>query len=423
VAGSATVGCHTGAVARPAARNEVERWFLGRGIPHFIEGYSVREDVLTRAVPFLAVVFVAEVFVTFGDRHRGWVQAGAFVATLALLLGAVAVVNRIRGRRPLALPDDVGAPEVALFVLAPPAAALAFANDPGAEALALLVANVLLLGLAYLATSYGIVPMLGWGVRQIGRQLDQIAAVIVRVLPFLLLFSAFLLLTTEMWQVADDLPSAYLVLVVGGMILIGSLFVVLVTRADIDALNTFTSWDEVRELCAGTPLESAELPRAGDGTDAVPDVPPLQRRARLNVSLVLFVSQSVQIALVSVAVFVFYLVFGLLTIRERTIATWIGVDAIADDDRLATFGLFGHDIVLTRQLLVVAAFVATFAGLQFAVQVVSDAEYRRQFASDMAVDVRQALAVRAAAAEVPTTAATADRQRAPRPRPRRAAPR
>jgi hypothetical protein len=400
------------AVTRQPARSEVERWFLGRGIPHFIEGYSAREDILTRAVPFLALVFVGEVFVTFGDRHRGWFQAGAFLATLALLLGAVAMVNRLRGRALFALPDDVGWLEIALFVVVPPIGALLFADDPVTEAIALLVANIVILGIAYLATSYGLVPMIGWGVRLIRRQLDQIAVVIVRTLPFLLLFSAFLVLTTEMWQVADDLPVAYFGLVVGGMVLIGALFVVLVTRADVDELNSFDSWSTVRTLCDGTPLEGAAI-----DAEEPPSSPPLQRRARVNVSLVLFVSQSVQILLVSAAVFGFYLVFGLLTIREQTLASWLGADGLTDDDRLTTIGLFGHDVVLTRQLLFVAGFVATFAGLQFAVQVVSDKNYRREFASDMERDVRQALAVRTA------VAATDGRRRAPLPPPRRAAPR
>jgi hypothetical protein len=397
------------------ARNEVERWFLGRGIPHFIEGYSVREDILTRAVPFLALVFVGEVFVTFGDRHRGWTQAATFVATLALLLGAAVVVNRIRGRRPFALPDDVGALEVALFVLVPPLGALIFGSEPVPEAIALLVANVVVLGLAYVATSYGLVPMSIWGVRLIRRQLDQIAAVIVRTLPFLLLFSVFFVLTAEVWQVADDLPGAYFGMVVGGMVLLGTLFVVLVTRADVDELNSFDSWADIEALCAKTPVAGFD-----SGTlDDPPAVAPLPRRARVNVSLVLFVSQAVQILLVSAAVFAFYMVFGLLTVREGTLASWIGEGALTDDDRIATIALLGNDIVLTRQLLIVAGFVATFAGLQFAVQVVSDANYRREFASDMASDVRQALAVRTVIA----AGVRVDPPRAPLPRPRRAVPR
>jgi hypothetical protein len=381
-------------VARPAARNDVERWFLGRGIPHFIEGYSAREDILTRVAPFLAVVFVGEVFVTFGDRYEGWLQAVAFIVTLAALLGAVALVNRLRGRPLTSLPDDIGALELALFVLGPPLAALATDSRSVQEVLALTGVNVVVLGLAYLATSYGLVPMVRWGVGLIRRQLDHLAAIIVRTLPFLLLFSVFFVLTTEVWQVADDLPGAYFGLIVGGMVVLGSLFVVIVTRADIDELNRFTSWNEIRELCDGARVDVGST----RDLEEPPTVLPLPRRARLNVAMVMCVGQAVQIAIVSLSVFAFYTLFGLLAIREQTLASWLGAEAVDGTDRIATFGFFGDDVVLSRQLLYVAAFVATFAGLQFAVQVVTDADYRRQFANDMAVDVRQALAVRRAVA-------------------------
>src|SRR5690606_17668150 len=39
-------------------RLEVERWFLQRGIPHFIHGYRATEDVFTRALPVLLLVIL-----------------------------------------------------------------------------------------------------------------------------------------------------------------------------------------------------------------------------------------------------------------------------------------------------------------------------------------------------------------------------
>ena len=370
----------------------VERWFVRRGIPHLIEDYSARTDILTRTVPFLALVFVGEVFVTFGDQHRGARQALVFVATVGLLLGATALVNRMRGRAPFALPDDVGISELLLFLLVPPIAALLFGDDRLVEAAVLFVVNIVVLGVAYLATSYGLVPMVRWGIGQVREQVQHLAALIVKTLPLLLLFSAFFLLNAEMWQVADELPGVYFVLVIGGMMAVGSAFVALATRTDIDELGSFASWDDVRALTIGTPVER-RVPVIG-----VPEPVPLPRRARLNVALVMFVSQAVQILLVSLAVFGFYLAFGLLTVRDATLASWIGADGVTEADRLATIPFLSNEIVLTRQLLFVAGFVATFAGLQFAVQIVSDQGYRREFASGMAQQVRQALAVRAASA-------------------------
>ena len=62
-----------------------ERWFVRRGLPQLIHGYSATEDVFTRMAPFLALVVFLEFFLAFGDRWQGWAQAGAFGGGLAAL--------------------------------------------------------------------------------------------------------------------------------------------------------------------------------------------------------------------------------------------------------------------------------------------------------------------------------------------------
>jgi hypothetical protein len=100
--------------------------------------------------------------------------------------------------------------------------------------------------------------------------------------------------------------------------------------------------------------------------------------------------------LVALLTFVGLVGFGLVTVRQTTLDSWLGEGAITSADRYVTGELFGNDVMLTRQLLFVAGFVAAFAGLQFAVSVVSDAKYRADFAEGMAIEMRQALAVRTA---------------------------
>ncbi len=77
-------------------------WFIRRGVPHFIEDYSATQDVFTRALPALSLVFVFEMF---GALNLDWpllVNILALPAGLAALIGAWALVNRARGRQPLA---------------------------------------------------------------------------------------------------------------------------------------------------------------------------------------------------------------------------------------------------------------------------------------------------------------------------------
>ena len=51
---------------------------------------------------------------------------------------------------------------------------------------------------------------------------------------------------------------------------------------------------------------------------------------------------------------------------------------------------------VTRQLLQVSGFLATFTGFYFTVVLVTDETYRREFRDDVVAELREALAVRAA---------------------------
>jgi hypothetical protein len=374
-------------------RSPVERWFMRRGIPHFIEGYAAGTDILTRVTPVLTLVFVTEVIVlSFGDRFAGVVQAFAVIGALALTIGAVALVNRLRGLRPLQRPHDVGPWELALFVLLPALAALVFGTDPVLEASILAIGNLVFLGLAYIITSYGLVPMTLWAFGQLRTQLRNAITLTIKTLPLLLLFGSFFFLSTEVWQIADDFAISLYVLALSALVMLGALFIAFALRTGVTELSQFISWDEVSHACADTPLAGFD-PMSFSGP---PTAPPLGRRARFNVALVMFVSQSIQVFLVAILTFIGLVGFGLLTVRETTLTSWLGEDAITSGDRYVTGHLFGNRLLLSRQLIFVAGFVAAFAGLQFAVSVVNDAKYRSDFAEGMAIEVRQALAVRTA---------------------------
>ncbi|HVE67089.1 MAG TPA: hypothetical protein VNB64_00775, partial [Solirubrobacteraceae bacterium] len=106
-----------------------ERAFRRAGLPLLIEGYTAREDVFTRAVPLLTGVFLAE---SFGAIDLNWSLAAnlaAVVGGLAFVLGALGVLNRARGRPFLSRPRDVGAPELAGFVVVPALLPLLFGGQ------------------------------------------------------------------------------------------------------------------------------------------------------------------------------------------------------------------------------------------------------------------------------------------------------
>jgi len=370
-----------------------ERWFVRRGLPHLIDRYSATEDVFTRMAPFLALVVFFEFFLAFGDRWTGWWQSVAFGVCLAALVTSVAVVNRIRGRRPLALPNEVGVWELALYVLLPVVpTVIGSQRSVWDNIISVIGFNLAVLALGYIVTTWGLFSMMRWSLGQVRRQINDVATLAMKTVPTLLVFSAFIFINAEMWQVANDWTLPLFGVVFGLIVGLGGVFVfVSIRRITVD-LARFEAWSEVRARCGGTPV--AELVPSDD--DPAPDAPTLPRRAEINVSLLLFVAQGIQIVLVSFVVTVFYVIFGLLTVREDTLGQWTTATELTfERDWAVVFAVFGTDVIFTRQLLLVAAFIGLMSGLNFAVQIVTDQAYRSEFAEEMTSEVRDALAVRA----------------------------
>ncbi len=370
----------------------VERWFVRRGLPHAIDDYRASTDVFTRAAPFLSLVFVIELFASFGDRFSGWAQAGVFVLGAAIMLGAAVGINRVRGRRPFQLPDDIGPLELTAFVLVPPILPALFGEDRATTVVAIVVLNLGILVLAYLFTSYGIVPMARWGAEQMLRQISGLSHLLARSLPFLLLFATFIFLNAEMWQVAHDFRPAFYAIVIGAVFAIALSFLLVRLPQELDGIAVFDDWDEICALAeqAEAPVGRVDRP----DQSGRPQIEPLARGGRLNLVLLLFVSQVVQLVLVATVIGSFYVGFGLFSVREETLLQW--TTATADTlDAIARFTVFGGEVVLTWELFAVSGFIAAFSALQFAVSLLTDKAYREEFFASLEHEAREVLAVRA----------------------------
>ncbi|MGI9601588.1 MAG: hypothetical protein ACR2QE_06875 [Acidimicrobiales bacterium] len=366
-------------------RRQVERWFIHRGVPHLIDDYSATEDIFTRAFPFLALVVFVQLFLAFGPDVSGWAQAGVFLIGVVLLVGAFMLVNRLRGRRWFQLPTDIGPLELLVFVVVPPVVRVIATGDAN-DLWQWILVNLAILGVAYVVTSFGLFPMLVWAGRHLWRQTGDIVNLIVKSLPLLLLFSAFLFLNAEIWQVATDIPDVFVVVVVLSLLALACGFIGLALRNTLDDLNRFRSWREVQDLCVASPYSAVDPPTGDD-----PDPDPLTRGAKLNLGLLLFVAQITQVLLVALMIGLFYVAFGLFTVREPTIVQWT---TLAEVDVWWRAQPFGHEVVLTRPLVVVSALIASFSGLQFAVSAINDEAYRREFRAEITREIRESLAVR-----------------------------
>lgn len=379
----------------------VERWFVRRGLPNLIHDYQASTDVFTRAAPLLAVFWVFGLTGAFGDRFTGWYQVWAALVG-ALFLGAVAAgVNRLRGRRALQVPDRVGRVELAAFVLAPAvlpvlldnSSIASFASDI-AEALAFL----LLIRLVY---GFGLLSIIVWALRHLAHQVGDIVGLMIRSLPLLLIFTMFLFMNAELWQVADGFTTPLFFVASGGLVLISALFVLIRLPTELENVARFDSSATVHSIVNET--NAPITCRAADPEHT----PGLSRTDRVNVGVLALFTLGVQIALVMAIVGAFYLAFGLVTVRPDTIAQWTvgGGDGI---DRIIDLELFGAEIPLTSELLKVTGFLMAFTALQFTVSALTDQAYREEFFDDLINEIRQALAVRV---EYLDQIGAADRQR------------
>jgi hypothetical protein len=341
---------------------ELERGFRRAGLPLFIEGYSASTDVFNRAVPLLALVFLGELL---GALNLDWsplANVAAVLGGIAILLAGLALANARDGRPLLGVPERVGKTELAAFVVLPAVLPLIFGGQ-WRSALVTAGANLLLLALIYAVVGYGLTSILRWVLGRLAGQLRSSLGLVAKALPLLLIFALLSFTTQEAWQIFPGVTTPIYFLIIGLFVALGSLF-----------------------LAVRIPAEARRLER-----DASGDAPPLERRQRLNVGLVMFVSQAVQVLIVSAALGAFFVVFGLLAITDQVREGWIGDPG----NVLLDFNLFGERLELTEELLRVAGGLAAFSGFYFAIAVFTDSTYREEFLEELTAEMRSSFRDRA----------------------------
>ncbi|HEV8564257.1 MAG TPA: hypothetical protein VGR41_05045, partial [Actinomycetota bacterium] len=105
---------------------EIERSFRRAGLPNLIEDYSAAEDVFTRALPSLTLVFLLEIFNALNLEWAWWANVLALLGGVAILLGAAGFMNVARGRPFASIPTRVGPIELGAFVVLPSILPLVF---------------------------------------------------------------------------------------------------------------------------------------------------------------------------------------------------------------------------------------------------------------------------------------------------------
>jgi hypothetical protein len=329
-----------------------ERRFRKAGLPLFIEDYTAAEDVFNRAIPLLGLVFVAELL---GAIDLDWPVAANVAAALGglgVLLVAVGLVNRMQGRPFLSVPERLGTVELATFVLVPALLPLIFGGQVE-SAIVTAAGNLGLLLLIYLVVGYALPAILREAAVRLVRELATAVVALTRALPLLLLFAVVLFVNTEMWQVLSTTPQSLLWLLGALLIALGTLFLV------------------------------ARLPEEVRGLEESASGPPLDRRQRVNVGLVVLITHALQVIVVAAGVGAFFVVFGALAVGPEVRESWLG----STGDSLFALDILGERVEVTEELLRVSGGIAAVSGLYYAIAVLTDSTYREQFLDRMSEEM------------------------------------
>ena len=363
---------------------QVERWFIRRGLPHFIDHYSAREDILTRASGVLVLWFLLAMtgFSPFNSLDQNLLNLIVGVVILILLL---VVSNWRAGKRLFSTPTRIGAPSLTVFVLLPGIVPLLGDADVF-DAIVAIVVQIVALVLIYLGTSYAVGPLTYWAIRSLFEQLGSMLGLFARALPLLMLITIVMFISAETWQAAVGASTIGYIATVGLFATAGLVFLISRLPREIDSLVTPPDWREAIRLTQTTPVAGHALTLR----EPPPPAPPLARTQRWNVGLVLLVRQCLQVLVVTLLIAAFFLAFGKLFIAPEVIESWAGSPPGGGVD----ISLLGIDLAISGELATVAGFVSAFSGLYFAVYVSTDATYRLEFHNDIVDEIRRALVVR-----------------------------
>ena len=286
--------------------------------------------------------------------------------------------QREGARRALRLGRTV--PLVLLTGLAGAGAGVALAMV--SEQLTLAPAVVVTLGLLaatwYALTALNARPIVTWAMHRAFGSLRTVLPMMTRALPLLLIFVTFLFINAEVWQVSSRQDGAALWLVVVLFGVLATLFLLVHLPEEVARTDDQVDDDLLLLACRGTPLESAARELVDD-----PDADPASYAEvhgfeRWNLVLVLLVIQSVQVLLLSATVFLFFMLFGSMVMRDDVVETWTG-EGTAN---------------LTVELFQVSIFLAAFSGLYLTVATITDETYREQFFGTVLHEIERAVGIR-----------------------------
>jgi hypothetical protein len=340
---------------------ELERSFRRAGLPTFILGYSARH-AFAKALPLLTVVFVLEILNALNVEFGFWTNVGFLAGGIGIAFGIIGILNVKRKQAFVSIPSRVGPVEIAVFVLVPSILPLIFGAQ-WTSASVTLAGNLAFVGLVYLVRGFGALSIIEWAGLRFVSLFAASLAVLVRALSLLLFFLLVIFFTTETWQIWTVPPVPLFVAAAGLFVILAAGFLLLRLPGS------------VRDLEREAELHGKHL----------------SRPQRINVGLVVFLSQFLQVVFVASAVWLFFVVFGSLLVSEGVREAWLGGPG-SEIWRIPFFA--DTTVVITEELLRVATGMASFAALYYAVATQIDEAYRDEVVERIAEQMKETFARR-----------------------------
>lgn len=251
--------------------------------------------------------------------------------------------------------------------------------------------SILWTGFGVVATWYALTALearsiVTWALARTFRSLWTLMPMMTRALPLLLLFVTFLFVNAEAWEVASHLDGGELWLVA---LLFGTMagaFLLVRLPEEVDRTDDHVDDALLLASTTGTPLEVAAQELVADPEADPASYAEVSGYERWNLVLVLVVIQATQVLLLAVGVFLFFMLFGAITMESGIVTGWTGEEAHSLPGRFSNISV---------ELVQVSVFLAAFSSLYLTVSTVTDETYRAQFFGSVLHELERAVGVRA----------------------------
>lgn len=348
----------------PDLQRQIERWFIGRGVPQLIEGYTAERRMDARAIPLLVGWIVLGTILDWGTQPAwpAWQQLVGVIGVLAFIGIGSAAVMRARApwppSRELSVLLIVG---VALLV----GVADAVVDGDWLGGVAAALGALTGIGVVYIVVGLGLLEIAWWGVRRLWSELGRIVSLFSTTLPVLLILVLFLLFSGEIWESAAMLATIELWVALALVWVVAVLLIVNAVGSDLDTLDT-SDPATLRHLAASTPAASVST---ASPFERPPTLTTLQR---FNLAVLAVIGQLVQSVFVAIMVTAFLVLFGMIVVPGELQERWAGVPI----NPLLEFALLDGTRTVSMELLTVTALLGTIVGLYFTGLAVTDTAYR-----------------------------------------------